>query len=223
MNILIIGEKVSASELRKKIPEEFNVDHRILVNDSILGKYDLIFDLQFDEKEDNLQYYAPMQDKVIFVGAVRKQLAQIQKDFHGEIQCKLIGMNTLPTFMDRPVLEFSLLEKEDEDILKKLAAKLNWNYCLVEDRVGMVTPRVLFMIINEACFTLQEGTASIADIDKGMKLGTGYPMGPLEWSDKIGIEQVYTTLSRLYEDTADERYKICPLLKSYYLKNKSFY
>jgi 3-hydroxybutyryl-CoA dehydrogenase len=53
--------------------------------------------------------------------------------------------------------------------------KLDWKYIQVEDRVGMVTPRVIFMIINEACCTLQEGTASMKDIDTSMKLGTNYP------------------------------------------------
>jgi 3-hydroxybutyryl-CoA dehydrogenase len=93
----------------------------------------------------------------------------------------------------------------------------------VEDRVGMVTPRVIFMLINEACYTLQEGTASIKDIDTAMKLGTNYPYGPFEWADKIGINEIYETLIAIYEDTKDERYKICPLLKTKYLKEEKFY
>jgi 3-hydroxybutyryl-CoA dehydrogenase len=79
------------------------------------------------------------------------------------------------------------------------------------------------MIINEACYTLQEGTASMQDIDISMKLGTNYPFGPFEWADKIGIKHVYETLKAVYDDTHDERYKICPMLKTIYLKNGSFY
>jgi 3-hydroxybutyryl-CoA dehydrogenase len=86
----------------------------------------------------------------------------------------------------------------------------------------MVTARILFMIINEACYTLQEGTASIADIDISMKLGTAYPLGPFEWANRIGLRHVYETLQAVYSDTFDDRYKICPLLKTYYLKNQSF-
>jgi 3-hydroxybutyryl-CoA dehydrogenase len=100
--------------------------------------------------------------------------------------------------------------------------QLNWNYKIVEDRVGMVTPRIIFMIINEACYTLQEGTASMQDIDISMKLGTNYPMGPFEWANKIGINHVYQTLENLYQDTHDERYKVCPLLKTKYLKGEDF-
>ena len=97
------------------------------------------------------------------------------------------------------------------------------DYLSVEDRVGMVKPRVIFMIINEACYTLQEGTATIEDIDMAMKLGTNYPFGPFEWCDRIGVTSVFETLAAMYEDTKDERYKICPLLKTKYLKGETFY
>jgi 3-hydroxybutyryl-CoA dehydrogenase len=87
----------------------------------------------------------------------------------------------------------------------------------------MVTPRVIFMIINEACYTLQEGTADMKDIDTSMKLGTNYPFGPFEWADNIGIKHVYETIETMYSDTHDERYKVCPLLKTKYLKGETFY
>ena len=74
------------------------------------------------------------------------------------------------------------------------------------------------MIINEAFYTLQEGTASPEDIDKGMKLGTNYPYGPFEWCERIGLAHVYELLEAMYEDTKEERYKICPLLKQQYLR-----
>lgn len=81
----------------------------------------------------------------------------------------------------------------------------------------MVTPRILMMIINEAYYTVQEGTAGKLDIDTAMKLGTAYPHGPFEWLQQIGIRDVYEVLDALYQDTREERYKICPLLKTEYL------
>ena len=73
-------------------------------------------------------------------------------------------------------------------------------------------------LINEAYYTVQEGTASKKDIDLGMKLGTAYPKGPFEWSQEIGLDHVYETLDALYQDTKDERYKIASLLKTEYFK-----
>jgi 3-hydroxybutyryl-CoA dehydrogenase len=112
-----------------------------------------------------------------------------------------------------------LLNVGDTKRLEELCSQLQSKFLVVDDRVGMVTPRVICMIINEAYFTLQEGTASREDIDLGMKLGTNYPFGPFEWCERIGIRHVFELLEAVYEDTKDERYRICPLLKKEYFKD----
>jgi 3-hydroxybutyryl-CoA dehydrogenase len=131
-------------------------------------------------------------------------------------------VNFLPGFINREFFEISLF-RENHETATNIMRQLNWKYSIVEDRAGMVTPRVICMIINEACYTLQEGTADMHDIDLAMKLGTNYPNGPFEWADKIGIKDVYETLEAIYNDTRDERYKICPLLKTKYLNKETFY
>lgn len=223
MDILVLGDKPRADELMKRIPKRHQVRHSTNINDASLPKFNVIFDLNFDDDDNNLQYYSYQRNKIVVVGAVKLQLAEAVFNFHGTMRCNLIGMNTLPTFIDRDHMELSLCNGQGMDDVQKLSEELEWEYKLVVDRVGMVTPRVVFMIINEACYTLQEGTAGVADIDTAMKLGTNYPMGPFEWADKVGIGEVYETLSAIYEDTKDERYKICPLLKTKYLLKESFY
>lgn len=223
MEILVLGDKRRATELMQRIPKEHQVTHSTKVNDASLPKYNIIFDLNFDDDSNNLQYYSYLRNKLIIVGAVKTQLAEAIFNFHGEVRCHLIGMNTLPTFIDRDIMEVSILDNENLPLVETLSQTLNWPYKLVQDRVGMATPRVIFMIINEACYTLQEGTAQIEDIDQAMKLGTNYPYGPFEWADLIGIKEVYETLSALYEDTKDERYKICPMLKRQYMLKQPFY
>jgi 3-hydroxybutyryl-CoA dehydrogenase len=123
----------------------------------------------------------------------------------------------LPTFINRPLLEVCLWKEEDKDALQEVCHSLQTEYQIVDDRVGLVTPRVISMIINEAYYTALEGTASREDIDMAMKLGTNYPYGPFEWCQRIGVKHVYELLEALYEDTKDERYKICPMLKKEYL------
>ena len=110
-----------------------------------------------------------------------------------------------------------ILKKKTKVDLTSVCDELGTDYLIVDDRVGLVTPRIICMIINEAYYTVQEGTATKADIDAGMKLGTNYPFGPFEWCAKIGVDHVYELLEAVYEDTKDERYKICPLLKKEYL------
>jgi 3-hydroxybutyryl-CoA dehydrogenase len=53
------------------------------------------------------------------------------------------------------------------------------------------------MIINEAFFTWEAGTSTKEEIDIAMKLGTGYPFGPFEWGEKIGLARVADLLHRL--------------------------
>lgn len=107
---------------------------------------------------------------------------------------------------------------DEEHVLKRICDELKTDFLLVDDRIGLVTPRVICMIINEAYYTVQEGTASREDVDMAMKLGTNYPYGPFEWCNRIGIKHVYELIEALYDDTQDERYKICPLLKKEYLR-----
>ena len=226
MKILARGEKIRTEELKQKLSsvdcDLVCVDEHELVPANV-QEFDLFFDLAFDELPGRLIDYASLQGKPIIVSSVRTQLAQAVHDFGKEVKCSLYGMNALPTFINRNLVEISMLHDTDHSSLEKVMLDLKWNHQVVEDRVGMVTPRIIFMIINEACYTVMEGTAGMKDIDTAMKLGTNYPFGPFEWADKIGIRHVYSTLEAVYNDTHDERYKICPLLKTKFLKGESFY
>jgi len=224
MKILARGEKIRTEELKLKL-SSIVCDLKIIddtdLSSANLNDYDLIFDLDFDEHQEQLNFYSGLNVPVI-VSCVKAQLAKAVHDYGKKINCTLIGMNCLPTFINRELSEVSLFDSTSKPKLEALMQQLNWKYKLIEDRVGMVTPRIIFMIINEACYTVQEGTASLEDIDISMKLGTNYPFGPFEWANKIGVKHVYETLEAIYTDTHDERYKICPLLKTKYLKRESF-
>lgn len=221
MKVLIVGDKNRHEELLPKLPKGVSAHYFPFWNAVDGQSCDVIFDLNFDDFPRNIQFFARLEISVIAC-AVKKSLSEAAHQYGKKVKCTLIGMNLLPGFIHRDVAEISL-SGNDRDAADKLMRQLNWKYRIVEDRAGMVAPRILFMIINEACYTLQEGTASIEDIDAAMKLGTNYPYGPFEWADKIGIKNVYETLDAIYLDTRDERYKICPLLKKKYLKGEAFY
>jgi 3-hydroxybutyryl-CoA dehydrogenase len=70
-------------------------------------------------------------------------------------------------------------------------------------------------MINEAIYTLYEGVGTIEAIDKGMKLGTNHPMGPLELADFIGLDTCLSIMQVLYEGLSDSKYRPCPLLVKY--------
>lgn len=225
MKILVVGESGRADELKSKLSavSDLEIDYTDGDEEEDYKEYDVIFDLNFDDEPSHLPLYAALKEKPVFVSAVKLSLAEAAYTADTKIKCRLFGINALPTFISQSKWEISLYRKFETPELNTLMKKLGIEYCLVEDRVGMIKPRIIFMIINEACYTLQEGTANIEDIDMAMKLGTNYPYGPFEWCDKIGISDVFETLTALYEDTKDERYKICPLLKTKYLRNETFY
>ena len=82
----------------------------------------------------------------------------------------------------------------------------------VGDAPGLVSGRILAMLVNEACFALGEGAGSAADIDAGMQLGLNHPRGPLAWGDLVGPGAVLETLLALGEEYREERYRPAPAL-----------
>lgn len=73
--------------------------------------------------------------------------------------------------------------------------------------------RILAMLINEAYDALFMQVASREDIDTAMKFGVNYPNGLLEWADQIGLDNVLSTLTNLFEEYGEDRYRPNPLLK----------
>lgn len=116
-----------------------------------------------------------------------------------------------------------MLDRADHMVLEATMKTLGLEYELIEDQVGMVTPRVVCMIINEAAFVLGEGTAEVEAIDQAMKLGTNYPQGPFEWCDRIGVHEVVEVLEALKARTGDGKYKIAPALLRHRDREQLFY
>ncbi len=84
---------------------------------------------------------------------------------------------------------------------------------VINDSPGFVAQRVVAQIVNVACGVAQRAIATPADIDKGTKLGLGYPFGPLEWGDRLGAARVLFILERLQAFYGEPRYRPSPWLK----------
>ena len=82
-----------------------------------------------------------------------------------------------------------------------------------KDTSGFIVNRLLVPYMLDAIRCLEQGLASIEDIDKSMQLGTGYPMGPFVLSDFVGIDTLYRIAEIMFEEFRESRFAPPPLLK----------
>ncbi len=97
-----------------------------------------------------------------------------------------------------------------EDISRKMGKET----VLVNESPGFITSRINALVGNEAFRMLQEGVASAEDIDKAIRLGLNYPMGPLEMVDLVGLDTRLQVLEHL-NATLGDRFRPCPILVKY--------
>lgn len=83
----------------------------------------------------------------------------------------------------------------------------------IRDAPGMVVMRTVAMLINEAADTVHQGVCGAADLDLAMRLGVNYPLGPLDWCDRIGAGTIGAVLNHLRRSDG-ERYRPCAALQS---------
>jgi 3-hydroxybutyryl-CoA dehydrogenase len=128
---------------------------------------------------------------------------------------KVIGMhfmNPVPLMKLVEIIRGHATSDATFDLTAGLVARLEKEMAVSQDYPGFIVNRVLIPMINEAIFALYEGIATAEDIDKGMKLGTNQPMGPLTLADFIGLDTVLAIANVLYDGFKDPKYRPCPLL-----------
>ena len=205
MRICVLADEPLKSEfLQKGIPEGIEIvwADTVKVFYSI-SDVDVYFDLLFDMDIERMDKLRRLKEKPVFINAVNETLPETDRAF--------IRINAWPTMLNRNLTELSVYHPSQDATISTIFKKLLWKYQLVPDIPGMITPRIIAMIINEAYYTLEQKVSTKDEIDVAMKLGTNYPLGPFEWGKKIGLKKIHSLLYKL--SLNEDRYLPCDLLK----------
>ena len=131
---------------------------------------------------------------------------------------KVIGMhffNPAPVMKLVEIIRGMATSQETFDFVKGLSLAIGKVPVEFAVAPGFVVNRFLIPMINEASFILQEGIASVEDIDTAMKFGANHPMGPLALGDLIGLDVCLAIMDVLYNETGDNKYRASSTLRKY--------
>lgn len=136
---------------------------------------------------------------------------------YGKRPEKTIAMHFFNPVQKMPLVEIVRgLETSDDTAaaIKQIAEKMGKETVVINEFPGFVTSRISCLVGNEAFYMLQEGLGTPEEIDKAIKLGLNYPMGPFELGDLVGLDARLNNLKYLHEKLG-EKYRPAPLLEQY--------
>lgn len=200
MTVAILADELLKQEWNtKKIPDHVEVVWADSIRSLLIIDADVYIDLLFEMDAERTGQLKKLLPKPVIVNSVAYTTKAIGADF--------IRITAWPTLLQRSLTELAAPEGYDTTLIETVFDECQ----LVPDIPGMITARVIAMIVNEAYYTLGAEVSSKEEIDTAMKLGTNYPYGPFEWSERIGLKRIYELLKVL--SRADARYAIAPALE----------
>lgn len=211
MRLAILANEAAKQEWLSKTALDTDISWANDIDELTGTKADAYFDLDFENAPVHIEKLSHLMAPV-FINSVIAPLLDSEMFSPMAEECQLIRINAWPTFLKRDIAEIAIADPFDETIVRDVLGALGWKWRIVADVPGMITARVIAMIINEAYYTLQAGVSTKEEIDTAMKLGTNYPYGPFEWSEKIGLKKINNLLQAL--TAMDKRYEACALLQS---------
>jgi 3-hydroxybutyryl-CoA dehydrogenase len=126
---------------------------------------------------------------------------------------RLVGFDGLWTDGAVTLVATPLLSERARAAADALVRGLGREPLWIADAPGLIVPRVVAALANEAVFALSEGVADAETIDLAMRLGAGHPAGPLARAQALGYDKVVAILDHLRAEYGEERYRVAPALR----------
>jgi 3-hydroxybutyryl-CoA dehydrogenase len=201
MTIAAITERYSEKDLALFYPGA-DIDWVIWKDVPVPGRHPeetVYLDLDFVNEHGRCQKLSRLLPALVIVNAVVPTI--------GEIGHPFVRLNAWPGWPERAIHELVAPDESSATRITDLYTRLGHGFRLVPDTPGMISPRILAAIVNEAWYTWQEKVSTKEEIDTAMRLGTNYPLGPFEWGERIGIGSISDLLWSLSK--TDARYTPC--------------
>ncbi|TXT55149.1 MAG: 3-hydroxybutyryl-CoA dehydrogenase [Candidatus Thorarchaeota archaeon] len=129
---------------------------------------------------------------------------------------KFIGMhffNPVPVMGLVEIIKGQATDDETVKVIEEVSHKVGKKTVLVNEAPGFAVNRLLVPAINEAVFAIQEGVATVEDMDLAIKLGLNWPMGPLTLADFVGLDTLLYISDYFVEEFKDSKYRAPALLR----------
>ncbi|WDF02356.1 MULTISPECIES: 3-hydroxyacyl-CoA dehydrogenase [Shouchella] len=220
-----IRELIQKGIARGKIMEheQKQLQHRFTFTTSVeeaVTSVDLVIEAVPEKRElkkqvfEQLERYAP---KACLFASNTSTISPTEMGSYGNRPEKTIAMHFFNPVHQMKLVEIVRgLETSDDTVarIKAIAEKLGKETVIMNEFPGFVTSRMSALIGNEAFCMLQEGLGTPEEIDKAIKLGLNFPMGPFELGDLVGLDTRLNNLRYLHEKLG-EKYRPAPLLEQY--------
>jgi 3-hydroxybutyryl-CoA dehydrogenase len=129
---------------------------------------------------------------------------------------RFVGMhffNPVPLMKLVEVVRSPLTSPQSFETAVGFAKSLGKTAVRATDRTGFIVNRLLVPYLLDAIRALEEGCGSVVDLDEGMRLGCGHPMGPLTLLDFVGLDTTFSIANIMFDEFREKRFAPPPLLK----------
>ncbi|MFI5421694.1 MAG: 3-hydroxyacyl-CoA dehydrogenase family protein, partial [Nitrososphaerales archaeon] len=190
------------------------------LDDAFLGS-DFILEAAVEDLETKQKIFSKAQEmapkKAILASNTSTiRIGKIGEKLHPVTKRRLVGMHFFNPPQIMKLVEVIRTEFTSSEVLQKVTdvvLNLDKIPIAVLDYPGFVANRIGISVFAEASDLLSRGIANVRDIDVSMRLGYGYPMGPFELGDLVGLDSRLRNMEAMYSETKEERFKPPEILR----------
>ncbi|MFT3738616.1 MAG: 3-hydroxyacyl-CoA dehydrogenase NAD-binding domain-containing protein [Breznakibacter sp.] len=153
-------------------------------------------------------------DAIIATNATHVVISELASELQFRDRC--VSLHFFVTSNEARIIEVVRGLYTSDDVYSKVCTfvkLINRDVISVAESAGLISVRLYVVLLNEACATLMEGVAAMADIDKTMQIGLGMRFGPFRTADIIGMNKIVKWMENLYEEFGDPKYKVSPVIR----------